>query len=120
MGRFLFLVHSILPTTPFFPLNRMYISIITISIAAICVNWQPVLSVPAFDDDHMTVFREEVVALIVGEQAGHVFGSPTVGPFDGLIPGEMPLLPTLIRLAFHDCSGFKEGHYPGNPHGNPV
>ena len=63
------------------------------------------LSVVGFDYDDFLIFREMIIEDIKAEETGLILGHPLVGPFDGLAPRDHPLIASLIRLVFHDCSG---------------
>ena len=57
----------------------------------------------AFDSDDFEIFRELVIAEIKNEQSGLTLDNDLVNLFDGFVPGDQPLIPGSIRLAFHDC-----------------
>eukprot|EP01084_Bolivina_argentea_P313197 542353_1 len=73
-----------------------------ITVIAILAN---IGTLHCFDLDDLADLRALIIEEIEAETSGLILGNPLVGPFDGLIPGEQPLIPALIRLAFHDCSG---------------
>eukprot|EP01083_Nonionella_stella_P285861 972992_1 len=69
-----------------------------------------------FDTDDLENFRQEIIKIIYRtddngfETRGIGFNNDELFTplLDGLVSGEMPIAPTLLRLAFHDCAGLKE------------
>eukprot|EP01083_Nonionella_stella_P224583 799307_1 len=61
-----------------------------------------------FDFDDMVEFRELIIDEIKSADSGLTMNHPLVSTFDGVIPGDEPLIPSLVRLIFHDCSGFRK------------